>query len=488
MSNGVALEIADIHDLRVMPPRDRRAAAEVIAKAFTECAAYVEEGRDEDVVATADSLALFVGAAHSANTQLLAIRMWKVNALSNLGRGREAVELLEWIERFNGVSFRTRERMATLRSYVGDYKGCIDACTDALMSAPLDKSRTPSRDVRLIGQMRAEAMCLDGQYDAALRFLIDTLKDVVPSYDELAVMRRAVKTPEALETMFRFLAPHFSYPGHRARHALFHYSIACRDLGQIDRAIFAARQRFLIGLQIVKYGERETPVKQDWSKQAATSLAHLRSDLGALGVDFFLISGTLLGCIREGAVMSHDKDIDVGVLTDVPAEDIRKALATSGRFKVRALTTDKLVQIRHSNGVVIDVFLHWRENGLILHEGQKTRWWNSDFGLNLVDFLGDKFYIPTNPDQYLIENYGDTWTIPQPEFETFVDTPNMIIQDNDHMIWYYYSKLHDYYASGKEAQLQKVWSALQDLVGNDSAVSVAVNRIKIDAIQQGAKQ
>ncbi len=36
MSNGAALEIVDIHDLRVMPPRDRRAAAEVIAKAFTE--------------------------------------------------------------------------------------------------------------------------------------------------------------------------------------------------------------------------------------------------------------------------------------------------------------------------------------------------------------------------------------------------------------------------------------------------------------------
>jgi len=479
MSTGVALDIEIAPDSRILPPRDRRATTEAIAKVYGECARLAEEQRDEELIAAADTLSLFVSSAHAANTQLHAIRMWKVNALANLGRGREALELLNWIERFNGVSFKTRERKASLLAYAGDAVGCIDACTDAIMALPLDKKT--SREFRQLCLLRADAMIANGQHEDALRLLIDTLRGVVPSYDEMLALRRAVKTPEALEQMFLFLAPHFSYAGHRARHALLHYSVACRDLGLLDRAIFAARQRFLIGLQIVRYGEREQQIKEDWTRQALTSMLDLRTDLSALGLDFFLISGTLLGCVREGGILSYDKDIDVGVLTELPAETIRQALASSGRFKVRALTTDRLVQVEHVNGVVIDVFLHWRENGVIYHEGQKTRWWNSDFELKDVEFLGGTFKIPSNPDQYLIENYGDSWSIPQPEFETFVDTPNMIIQDNDHMVWYFYTRLHDYYFAGKRTQLFKVWNALQELIGQDAAISNAMERIKLDS-------
>ncbi|MFL1873700.1 hypothetical protein ACIKT0_00475 [Hansschlegelia beijingensis] len=481
MSIGAALEVEVAPDSRILPPRDRRATAEAIAKVYGECAKCAEEKRDADLIAAADTLSLFVSSAHAANTQLQAIRMWKVNALANLGRGREALELLNWIEGFNGVSFKTRERKARLLAFAGDSAGCIDACTDAIMALPLDKKT--SREFRRLCLARADAMNACGRHDDALRLMFETLRGVVPTYDELLTLRRAVKTPEALEQMFLFLAPHFSYSGHRARHALLHYSVACRDLGLLDRAIFAARQRFLAGLQIVRYGEREQQIKEDWTAQALTTLLDLRADLGSLGIEFFLISGTLLGCVREGTILSYDKDIDVGVLTDVPPETIRKTLASSGRFKVRALTTDHLVQVEHANGVMLDVFLHWREDGRIYHQGQKTRWWNSDFELQKVEFLGGTFKIPTNPDQYLIENYGDSWSIPQPEFETFVDTPNMIIQDNEHMIWYFFTRLHDYYFAGKRIQLFKVWDALQELIGHDAAVAHAMERIKLDAAQ-----
>jgi hypothetical protein len=126
---------------------------------------------------------------------------------------------------------------------------------------------------------------------------------------------------------------------------------------------------------------------------------------------------------------------------------------------------------------MIDVFFHWRDDGRVYHEGQKALWWNSDFELQATQFLGRSFFIPTNPDQYLLENYGPGWRVPEPEFETFVDTPNMVIQDQQHMVWYYYTKLHDYYFAGKAPQLRKVWNALQKITGDDRIVGLAVHRV-----------
>lgn len=466
---------------RIAPPREGQLAAAIIARVYTQCAKLAQEHRDGDVVNAADTLSLFTTRGNSTSTRLHSIRLWKVDALINLGRSREALEFLRWLEEFNGPSFLTRERLARIYLFLGQYEDCITAVDDSIIALPLDKKLSSS--FHKLCHLRAEASCALGRHDEGRSFLLKVLSGESPTYDDMGSLRRTINSPAALEEMFTFLAPHFSYPGHRARHALFHYSIACRDNGRIDRAIYTARQRFLTGLQVVGWGEREPPVKVNWTGQAALALLDLRTDLHSLNLEFFLISGTLLGCVRDQGIIGHDKDIDVGVLTDYPAASLRQALATSGRFKVKNLTTDKLVQVQHSNGVMIDVFMHWREDGLIYHEGQKTRWWNSEFGLQEADFLGKTFMIPTNPEVYLVENYGKGWTVPEPDFETFVDTPNMIIQDDDHMRWYYYSKLHDYYFAGKPAQLRKVWQALDRLMPNDSVIRAAVNRVLSEASQ-----
>jgi hypothetical protein len=458
-----------------IPPAEGPEAARIILEVFTTCARLMREGANEALIAEADRLALFTNPSNASSTRLFAIRMWKIDALISLGRGHEAAAYLTWLENFNGKSFVTRERMAMLHSFAGEYQSCVDVAAEAIMAMPLGKQQLPA--YRSLCQLRAEALCMMGRHDEALHFLLTTLQSMVVNNDVLSALRQAIKTPQALETMFTHLAPHFSYIGHRARVALYHYSIACRDNGMIDRAIFAARQRFLSGLQIVRWGEREIPVKENWSRLAATALVDMQIDLRALGLEFFLVSGTLLGCVRDRDIIGHDKDVDVGVFTDLSPEAVRRHLSRTGRFKIRPLTTDRLVQARHLNGVMIDVFFHWRDDGRVYHEGQKAQWWNSDFALQEAAFLDRTFLIPTDPERYLVENYGRGWRVPEPEFETFVDTPNMMIQDQEHMVWYYYTKLHDYYYAGKPAQLRKVWRALQKLVDGDRIVGSAVTRI-----------
>ena len=46
---------------------------------------------------------------------------------------------------------------------------------------------------------------------------------------------------------------------------------------------------------------------------AAMAINDLITSLNSIGIEPFLVSGTLLGYARSGTVLSHDKDIDIGV-------------------------------------------------------------------------------------------------------------------------------------------------------------------------------
>lgn len=156
-------------------------------------------------------------------------------------------------------------------------------------------------------------------------------------------------------------------------------------------------------------------------------------------IPFFLISGTLLGCIREGKLLGHDKDIDVGVWDEYSYEELANYLATSGYFYVVPTRTKHLVMLRHVNGIAIDVFIHYREPNDYWHAGVKIKWHNSPFNLVYKDFLGQQYLIPENYDLYLTENYGD-WRTPKTKFDSAFDAPNMEVINEAEMQIYVIKK------------------------------------------------
>lgn len=453
-------------------------ASDTRARVRTGHADVVRLERDRDwpaVAAAAAALDDLTGHEDAAEPRLFEVRLAQVRGLLQLGRGREAHDVLAAAEAFHGSSWKSRALLSRLRSYLGDVAGALTAISQALMMLPLDAK--PGKVYRELAVQRAEALTAAGRKTDARRFLVGTLAGQVPKFGELAALRRTIDSSEALEEFYTLLAPAFIYPGHRARTSLHHFSIAARDNGEPQLAIAAARQRFLAGLEIVTFGSKSPADRASWSLEAAAALRDLRHDLDAIGLEPFLVSGTLLGCVRDHDIIGHDKDIDLGVLTEMPAAALKSALGSTGRFGVKPLITDKLVQVQHANGVMLDVFLHWREGELVWHEGQKARWWNRDFGLVPAEFLGQEWAIPDDPETYLNENYGPGWRVPEPDFETFVDTPNMVIHDDDHITWYFFDRLHDYYHAGKLKQFRKVWAALEPRIGEDGAVRAAVARV-----------
>ena len=161
------------------------------------------------------------------------------------------------------------------------------------------------------------------------------------------------------------------------------------------------------------------------------------------GQEYFLVSGTFLGVVRDGGFIGHDNDIDVGVFEDRLVESLLPALQASKNFTVvrvdhicRRIVEGEtvrygfmrdpaIIKVIHRNGVAIDVFNHFYDGDLIWHGTSCQRWDNRHFALAEYDFLDRAFKAAENFDLYFTENYGSNWRIPQPDFDSSADTPNL---------------------------------------------------------------
>lgn len=167
--------------------------------------------------------------------------------------------------------------------------------------------------------------------------------------------------------------------------------------------------------------------------RAERALLDLKAALEAAKIEMFLVSGTLLGCIREGCLLGHDKDIDVGIWDDVSIETLNSAVRKSGAFFFISSRSPHIVRVRHLNGIPIDLFYHYRDSEDFWHGGVKLKWHNSPFELTETAFLGSRFLIPANHEVYLEENYGD-WKTPKITFDSAFDTPNGEVIQQDELL------------------------------------------------------
>lgn len=142
-----------------------------------------------------------------------------------------------------------------------------------------------------------------------------------------------------------------------------------------------------------------------------------------LGVKCFLVSGTLLGLIRDNGFVEGDYDIDLGFFNgDIDQEQVYRELKRSLDFH-EVTKGPHIIKAKHANGVKLDFFVHYKENGLIWHGSKIHRWYNSEFSLIKRPLDGLEFYIPDNPEEYLEENYGG-WQHPVSYWNFSFDTPN----------------------------------------------------------------
>lgn len=157
-------------------------------------------------------------------------------------------------------------------------------------------------------------------------------------------------------------------------------------------------------------------------------LRDMKKIMGENNQEFFLVSGTLLGCIREQDFIPYDDDIDIGIFYNKFNQNIINKIIESKKFKLKYQRGDIKesyeLTFKHYSGVNIDIFLYYRINLNFYYyatfnsicdykEKKYCKWGRHIIGLTKVNFKNTEYLIPSNYEQYLKEEYGNDWRIPK---------------------------------------------------------------------------
>ncbi len=139
-----------------------------------------------------------------------------------------------------------------------------------------------------------------------------------------------------------------------------------------------------------------------------------------IGVDVYLAYGTLLGAVRDKAIIPGDLDVDVYIKDERRMFQHLQDINVSGLKLIRASNNTYSFRLNNNPNCFIDVYIlrptksiwgiycHQLEIMMVpkkyLHEGE-------------IQFLGRKFKCPKNPENILRFWYGDTWNKPVGKFE-----------------------------------------------------------------------
>lgn len=362
---------------------------------------------------------------------------------------------LKNLYKVDGRSFVLQSRM---HLFASEFAEAECAATRAMWILP-----PWSRPFKQAFYIRQESLRKQGKF-ALARDLMRNIPFKDPCNQYFRSLRLAVDT-EASISFYEGSAlgwPPFSRQWFRASS---NYLLMLRDIGQIEQAIHLATDLLekiylYFPFGAFKFFSRfATKSKDYWAGNAEAALADLDHHLRLNRIEMFLISGTLLGCIREGRFLGHDKDIDVGVDEKVSMNTVRQVLLTAKQFKCREIYSENALYVEHINGIHVDIFRHYNTIDGYIHSGIKAEWINSPFTLQEYPFLGRTYLIPSNYDIYLQENYGD-WKIPMPEFETFTDTPNMRVSNIGNYRLYLLMSAAQYYLVGDQYKYSKILQSI----------------------------
>ncbi|MGN0062881.1 MAG: hypothetical protein ACI379_01460 [Nocardioides sp.] len=153
-------------------------------------------------------------------------------------------------------------------------------------------------------------------------------------------------------------------------------------------------------------------------------LAALRST----GIEPFIAYGTLLGAVREGKVLGHDSDADLGYVSrhtnpvDVSLESyrIQRTLAEQGWEITRY--SGAAFKISVTEGEMtrgLDVFGGFMDSGRLYLMGEigvdfREEW---VFPLTTATLHGREMPVPHRADKLLDVTYGENWRVPDPAFK-----------------------------------------------------------------------
>lgn len=158
--------------------------------------------------------------------------------------------------------------------------------------------------------------------------------------------------------------------------------------------------------------------------------------LESLDVHHWLEFGTLLGVIRDGELIKHDFDLDLGVFIDDYDPRIKEALIKGGFEYKHGFTTKDQTEREQTfvfKNVAIDLFYFTKSEDRMwchifaMQEDRKRiiRQINtSHSGFKEVNFKGHAFQVPFDEIGRLKDTYGEEYDIPLKGWHTPRDAYN----------------------------------------------------------------
>lgn len=201
--------------------------------------------------------------------------------------------------------------------------------------------------------------------------------------------------------------------------------------------------------------------------------------LDEIGIRSFADFGTLLGLIREGKLLAHDIDMDIGVIINTPSDldRLRLHLERFGFALWRQYIFDgNMVQESyHFSGIKVDLnyyiitdessktWLFYREPGQKYEDNTRNiveMSYSPIKEFRTIEIQGEQVCIPANAEQILEEKYGPTWRTPDKGWIYWLSPAATKISPIGYYLNYRYRRTtdvnEDWYAKQKQEELSVV--------------------------------
>ncbi|MCW2791713.1 MAG: class SAM-dependent methyltransferase [Nocardioides sp.] len=151
--------------------------------------------------------------------------------------------------------------------------------------------------------------------------------------------------------------------------------------------------------------------------------------LSAAGAKPFLAYGTLLGAVRQGSVLGHDSDADVGYVSEftTPVDVIRESFRLQREVTKLGWRTSRYsgaafkIEIPEEDGVIrgLDVFGGFMDGHRLYLMGEVGVDFDPAWVHPLTTCLleGRPMPVPARADKLLEAMYGPGWLVPDPAFQ-----------------------------------------------------------------------
>ncbi len=179
------------------------------------------------------------------------------------------------------------------------------------------------------------------------------------------------------------------------------------------------------GRLVQPFATTERAAIEAYLDQVESVLAILHDECG---VPAFLSFGSLLGAVREGKVIAHDVDVDLGYLSafDNPADVMIEG------FRIERILRDHGIKVtRNSGGFMamdleqpdgttrnLDIFTAFLSQGRLhqINDVDTEADVSAVLPLGTIEFEGRPMPVPARPEVFLASAYGPDWRVPNPAF------------------------------------------------------------------------